>query len=155
MQGVRASGTFKVVAFTSADPSAEVAVAGPAGSAAGATAAESPVGAATLDKRYEGEVRGHSATVFAAAFDHGVGGDGGGFGPYVALESFEGLVGEAAGTFEFAHSAGTGGAAGRDGGFFTIVPASGTGGLSGIRGSGGMAIDTDGTHRIWFEYELG
>jgi hypothetical protein len=38
---------------------------------------------------------------------------------------------------------------------FRIVPSSGTGLLAGIRGTGGMAIDADGTHRIWFDYDLG
>lgn len=137
MQVVRASGTFTVVAFTPAELSAEPAV-----------ATGLPVGVATMDKRYEGEVRGRSATVFTAAFDQSSG-----RGTYVAMESFEGTVGEAEGTFNFAHSATTGGTDRRDE-FFTIVPASGTGDLSGIRGSGGMAVDTDGTHRVWFEYEL-
>ena len=38
--------------------------------------------------------------------------------------------------------------------FFVIVPTSGKGELAGITGTGGMAIDDDGTHRIWFDYEL-
>ncbi|MFC1412871.1 DUF3224 domain-containing protein [Streptacidiphilus sp. N1-12] len=38
--------------------------------------------------------------------------------------------------------------------FFTIVAASGTGELAGIRGTGGLAIDRDGTHRVWFDFEL-
>ena len=58
------------------------------------------------------------------------------------------------GTFDFAHSATTSGG-GRQNEFFVIVPTSGTGALAGITGTGGMAIDTDGTHRIWFDYELG
>jgi hypothetical protein len=39
--------------------------------------------------------------------------------------------------------------------FFTIVPSSGTGDLTGISGGGGLAVDADGTHRVWFDYELG
>lgn len=72
----------------------------------------------------------------------------------VALESFEGTMGGRNGAFDFAHSPTTADAtaAGR---FFRIVPASGTGLLAGIHGTGGMAIGTDGTHRIWFDYELG
>ncbi|MFF4865814.1 DUF3224 domain-containing protein [Streptomyces sp. NPDC001231] len=38
--------------------------------------------------------------------------------------------------------------------FFTVVPAGGTGEPAGITGSGGLALDADGTHRIWFDYEL-
>ncbi|MET7710184.1 DUF3224 domain-containing protein [Micromonospora sp. NPDC005189] len=30
----------------------------------------------------------------------------------------------------------------------------GTGDLTGIRGTGGMTVDEDGTHRIWFDFEL-
>jgi hypothetical protein len=52
------------------------------------------------------------------------------------------------------HSATTSGSD-RGNEFFLIVPASGTGELAGITGTGGMAIDADGTHRMWFEYELG
>ena len=35
-----------------------------------------------------------------------------------------------------------------------IVPTSGTGAPAGISGSGGMAVDADGTHRIWLTYAL-
>ncbi|MGG2465044.1 DUF3224 domain-containing protein [Streptomyces sp. RGM 3693] len=35
------------------------------------------------------------------------------------------------------------------------VPGSGTGELVGITGVGGIAVDPDGTHRIWFDYDLG
>ncbi|WP_324615422.1 DUF3224 domain-containing protein [Streptomyces sp. NRRL S-920] len=38
--------------------------------------------------------------------------------------------------------------------FVVIVPGSGTGELAGITGTGGIAIDPDGTHRIWFDYDL-
>lgn len=51
------------------------------------------------------------------------------------------------------HSATTSGSD-RTAEFFTIVPSSGTGELAGIVGAGGMAIDADGTHRIWFDYQL-
>ena len=107
-----------------------------------------PVGVATMEKRYEGEVQGRSATLFTAAFDQSSG-----VGTYVAMESFEGSLSGVEGTFNFAHSATTGGTD-RSEEFFTIVPTSGTGALTGIRGAGGMAIDADGTHRIWFGYEL-
>ena len=127
-----------MVAFTPTELSAEPAV-----------ATGLPVGVSTMEKRYEGGVEGRSATLFTAAFD-----EANGVGTYVAMESFEGAVDGRSGAFNFAHSATTGGAD-RGEEFFTIVPTSGTGDLAGISGSGGMAIDADGTHRIWFEYELG
>ncbi|MGW2836548.1 DUF3224 domain-containing protein [Streptomyces sp. NPDC001493] len=134
---MRASGTFKVDAFTPAP------VPGPAIETA------LPVGVATMEKQYEGEVVGRSATLFTAAFDQTTG-----TGTYVAMESFEGTLDDRAGAFNFAHSATTLGE-GREGEFFVIVPASGTGALAGITGTGGVAVDADGTHRIWFDYELG
>lgn len=134
---MRASGTFKVVAFTPARPPAE-----PTADAA------PPAGFATMMKHYAGEVEGRSATRFTAAADRSDVA-----GSYLAVESFEGSLGEASGAFDFAYS-GTDRGDGRFGESFGIVPASGTGQLAGIRGTGGMAIDADGTHRIWFEYEL-
>ena len=136
---MRASGTFKVEEFTPAEvrlpePVVETAV---------------PVGVATMRKRYEGEVAGVSGTLFTAAYDQSSG-----TGTYVAMESFEGTLGGLGGTFNFAHSATTRGE-GRQAEFFVIVPGSGTGALAGIRGAGGLRIDADGTHRIWFEYEVG
>jgi hypothetical protein len=107
-----------------------------------------PVGIATMEKQFLGEVVGRSTTLFTAAFDQATG-----VGTYVAMESFEGSVGASSGAFNFAHSATTSGSD-RTAEFFTIVPSSGTGELVGLSGSGGMAIDEDGTHRIWFDYEL-
>ncbi|MGW7203257.1 DUF3224 domain-containing protein [Streptomyces sp. NPDC054837] len=133
---MRASGTFKVADFTPApvpSPAIETAV---------------PVGVATMEKEYEGEVAGRSATLFTAAYDQGSG-----VGTYVAMESFEGSLNGRAGAFNFAHSATTLGT-GRQNEFFVVVPGSGTGALSGITGSGGMTVDEDGTHRVWFDYEL-
>lgn len=135
---MRASGTFTSVGFEPVPSPAEPAV---------VTAL--PVGLATMQKHYDGEVQGRSATWFTSAFSQSTG-----VGTYVALESFEGSLGGACGAFNFAHSATTSGTDRTDE-FFTIVPTSGTGELAGIRGSGGMAIDPDGTHRIWFDYELG
>ena len=126
-----------MVAFTPTELSPEPAV-----------ATGLPVGVSTMEKHYEGEVEGRSATLFTAAFDQV-----NGVGTYVAMESFEGRLDGRRGAFNFAHSATTGGTD-RSEEFFTIVPTSGTGDLVGIRGGGGMVIDTDGTHRIWFEYEL-
>lgn len=108
-----------------------------------------PVGVARIEKQFEGEVAGRSATLFTAAFDQTTG-----IGTYVAMESFEGSLNGAEGAFNFAHSATTSGTD-RTAEFFTIVPASGTGALAGITGAGGLAIDEDGTHRMWFDYELG
>ncbi|WP_375141262.1 DUF3224 domain-containing protein [Streptomyces murinus] len=38
--------------------------------------------------------------------------------------------------------------------FLTIVPTSGMGELTGIHGAGGITVDGEGTHHIWFDYEL-
>jgi hypothetical protein len=133
---VRASGTFTVTDFTPApvpSPAIETGV---------------PVGVATMDKQYEGEVAGRSATLFTAAFDQATG-----VGTYVAMESFDGTVSGRAGAFNFAHSSTTLGE-GRESEFFIIVPSSGTDELAGITGTGSLTIDDDGTHRIWFDYEL-
>lgn len=135
--GMRASGTFAVVDFTPT----------PADGPAIETAL--PVGLATMEKRYEGEVQGRSVTLFTSAYDQSAG-----TGTYVAMESFEGTLHGRAGAFNFAHSATTLGE-GRQSEFLVIVPTSGTGDLAGITGTGGIAIDSDGTHRIWFEYGLG
>ncbi|MFJ3285026.1 DUF3224 domain-containing protein [Streptomyces sp. NPDC086669] len=108
-----------------------------------------PVGVATMEKSYEGEVVGRSATLFTAAFDQATG-----VGTYVAMESFEGSLHGREGAFNFVHSATTSGSD-RTAEFFTVVPSSGTGELAGITGAGGMAVDADGTHRIWFDYTLG
>ncbi|MET9464060.1 DUF3224 domain-containing protein [Streptomyces sp. NPDC006544] len=134
---MRASGTFEVAGFTPA----------PVRGTEIGTAL--PVGVATMDKTYEGEVAGRSATLFTAAFDQSTG-----VGTYVAMESFEGTLHGRAGAFNFAHGATTLGG-GREREFFTIVPGSGTGALAGITGAGGLTVDADGTHRIWFDYEPG
>lgn len=133
---MRATGTFAVVDFTAASvPSSEIKTA-------------LPVGLATMRKTFTGAIGGRSETLFTSAFDPATG-----TGTYVALESFEGSVDGRAGTFNFVHSASMTGAD-RQAEFLAIVPASGTGDLAGIRGSGGLTISADGTHRIWFDYEL-
>lgn len=134
---MRANGTFTVTSFVPTDLTQEPAI---------ATAL--PVGVARLEKVFSGEVEGRSATMFTAAFDQESG-----VGTYVAMESFEGSLHGRAGSFNFAHSATTRGAD-RAAEFFTIVPTSGTGDLATITGAGGLAIDDDGTHRLWFDYEL-
>jgi hypothetical protein len=135
---MRASAIFSVKSFVPTDVVPDPAV--PTGL---------PVGVATMEKHYEGEVIGRSATLFTAAFDQATG-----VGSYVAMESFEGSVHGQDGAFNFVHSATTTGTD-RSAEFFVIVPGSGTGALAGITGTGGIAVDEDGTHRIWFEYRLG
>lgn len=107
-----------------------------------------PVGVSLMEKRYEGAIEGRSATIFTAAFDQATGA-----GSYLAMESFEGSVDGRSGTFNFMHSASTSGTD-RTGEFFSIVASSGTGELAGITGGGGMTVDADNAHRVWFEYEL-
>jgi Protein of unknown function (DUF3224) len=134
---MRADGTFSVKAFNptslTPEPVIETAL---------------PVGVAIIVKHFEGDITGRSATVFTAAFDQATG-----VGTYVAMESFEGTVDGKEGAFNFVHSASTAGSD-RSAEYFAIVPSSGTGQLAGISGTGGLAIDPDGTHRIWFDYEL-
>jgi uncharacterized protein DUF3224 len=135
---MRANGTFSVKAFNPASVTVEPAI-----------ATGLPVGVATMEKHFEGDIAGRSATVFTAAFDQAAG-----VGTYVAMESFEGTVNGRAGAFNFVHSATTTGTD-RSSGYFAIVPSSGTGELAGISGTGDLVIDADGTHRIWLDYELG
>jgi hypothetical protein len=134
---MQASGVFKVSRFVptpiTSEPLIETAL---------------PVGVAQMEKIFEGEVTGRSATLFTAAFDRAKG-----IGTYMAMESFEGSIRDRFGTFNFVHSAATTGTD-RQNEFFAIVPYSGTGALTGITGAGGMRVDPDGVHRIWFDYEL-
>src|SRR5690349_14965494 len=132
---MRATGTFEVANFTPAPvPTGDVKTA-------------VPVGVATMTKTFAGEISGRSSTLFTAAFDQATG-----VGTYVAMESFEGSIAGLAGTVNFAHSATTLGDS-REAEFFVIVPGSGTGDLVGLSGTGGLAVDPDGTHKIWFDYE--
>jgi hypothetical protein len=133
---MRATGTFDVADFTAAPvPAPEIKTG-------------LPVGVATMRKTFRGGISGRSETLFTAAFD-----PASGTGTYVAMESFDGTVDGRAGAFNFVHSATTTGQD-RQAEFLTIVPASGTGELAGIRGSGALAVDPDGTHRIALDYEL-
>lgn len=104
-----------------------------------------PTGVATMEKQYFGQIEGRSATMFTSAFD-----PASGLGAYCAMESFEGSLNGKRGTFNFIHSAATSGKD-RTNEFFSIVENSGTGDLHAINGSGGMRIDSDGTHHIWFD----
>lgn len=132
----RSEGTFEVQGFTpaSVEPAVEV-----------TTAME--LGVATMEKRFTGEVDGTSATWFSG----GQAPDGA--GTYVALEAFAGTLDGLEGTFVFVHAASTHGS-NRYGEFFTIAAGSGTGALTGITGSGGLTVDDDGTHRVWFEWDV-
>ncbi|HTJ35424.1 MAG TPA: DUF3224 domain-containing protein [Dactylosporangium sp.] len=134
---MRANGTFSVKTFVPTDVVPDPAI---------TTAL--PVGISWMEKSYDGEIAGRSATLFTAAYD-----PASGAGTYLAMESFEGTVEGRTGTFNFVHSASTSGAD-RTGEYFAIVPFSGTGDLAGITGGGGMTVDADGTHRVWFDYEL-
>jgi len=134
---VRAEATFTVEEFTPV----EVTEASPIATAL-------PVGVATMIKAYTGQIEGRTNVIFTSAFDPSIG-----VGTYVALESFEGTVDQRRGSFNFVHSASTGGTDRTDQ-FFLIVPRSGTHELATIRGSGGLTIDDDGTHRFWLDYEI-
>nr|WP_084050815.1 DUF3224 domain-containing protein [Deinococcus hopiensis] len=107
-----------------------------------------PSSVSNMEKVYSGDVTGHSSTLFTAAFDLSSG-----IGSYIALEAFSGSLLNKNGAFNFIHSASTQGN-NRTDEFFSIVFGSGTEDLKGIHGEGGMAIDGDGTHRIWFDFEL-
>lgn len=134
---MRAEGTFTVESTQPAAVSPEPTI-----------ETELPVVVLTMEKRFEGDVVGRSATVFTGAFDPKAG-----VGTYIAMESFEGALNGASGAFNFVHAASTSGAD-RIEELFLIVPNSGTRDLKGIAGRGSMTVDGDGTHRLWFEYEL-
>ncbi|CAM5414067.1 MULTISPECIES: DUF3224 domain-containing protein [Streptomyces] len=134
---MRATGTFTVSGFAPADLAP-----------ARAVATGTPAGVATMQKRFEGEITGHSATLFTYALDHATN-----VGGYVAMESFEGALHGRTGTFNFTHSATTSGDDRKDESF-VIIPSSGTGQLTGITGTGGLTDESDGSHSIWFDYDL-
>jgi Protein of unknown function (DUF3224) len=136
---MRAEGTFTVASFVPASVAPP-----PAAIEVGL-----PVGTAVMEKVYEGDVSGRSATIFTSAFDKGTG-----VGTYVALETFEGRLGERSGGFAYVHSATTTGSDRRSE-LFVIVPSSGVGELASISGGGGMTVDPDDTHRVWFDFDLG
>ena len=136
---MRAEGTFTVDSFVPASVAPP-----PAAIEVGL-----PVGTAVMEKVYEGDVSGRSATIFTSAFDMGKS-----VGTYVALKTFEGRLGERSGAFAYVHSATTTGYGRRDE-LFVIVPSSGVGELAGISGGGGMTVDPDDTHRVWFDFDLG
>ncbi|MGW4248696.1 DUF3224 domain-containing protein [Nocardia sp. NPDC004722] len=134
---MRATGTFNVKSFIPTEVTPDPAI---------TTAL--PVGVAMLEKQFEGEITGRSATLFTSAFD-----PASSVGTYLAMESFEGALNGRSGTFNFVHSASTDGTTRTDI-YFAIVAGSGTGDLAGITGTGDVLVDDDGTHRMWLEYEL-
>ena len=134
---MRATGSFTVASFVPTDVAPAPAV---------MTAL--PVGVALMEKRFEGEISGRSATIFTSAFDQEKG-----LGTYVAMESFEGTLNDRRGTFNFVHAASTSGGT-REDAFLFIVAGSGTDELSGVSGRGELVIEADGTHRITFDYTL-
>ena len=134
---MQTSGTFRVASFDPTDVTVVPAI---------TTAL--PIGIVRMEKVYEGDVSGRSATLFTAAFD-----ETSGQGTYIAMEAFEGSLDGRTGTFAYVHSATTTGSE-RSHEYFLIVPGSGTGELAGIRGSGSLVIDGDGTHRVAFEWEI-
>ena len=107
-----------------------------------------PTSVSTMEKIYSGDIVGRSGTFFTAAFDPSLG-----CGSYIALDSFEGALGKLKGAFNFIHSAATTGKD-RTNEFFSIVVGSGTDNLAGISGTGGMEVDVNGTHHIWFDFEI-
>lgn len=135
---MHASGTFTVDSFTptTLEPA-------PADIASGL-----PVGVAIIDKQFTGDVEGRSTNVFTAAFDQATG-----VGTYVAMETFTGSLAGTPGSFVYAHAATTHGSD-RAAEHFAIVPTSGTGELATIAGTGGLRVDDDGTHHVWFDYTL-
>ncbi|WP_127754233.1 DUF3224 domain-containing protein [Devosia sp. 1566] len=134
---MKVSGTFTVSGFQQADLAVPDAV-----------VTGLPVGVSTMEKLYIGEVSGRSTTIFTFAFDRVSG-----VGSYLAMESFEGALGDKRGSFNFLHSAATQGSD-RANEFFAIVEGSGTGELAGITGTGGISIDAE-LHHIWFDYTFG
>lgn len=137
VSAMRTEGTFVVKSFVATEITPEPAI-----------STGLPVGVSRMEKEFAGGVAGRAATLFTAAFDQATG-----VGTYVAMESFEGSLDGRTGSFNFAHAATTSGADRQDE-YLTIVPSSGTDDLVGITGSGGLTVDDDGTHRIWFDYEL-
>ena len=135
---MRATGTFRTKDFAPASVFQEPPI-----------RAALDMSVATMEKEYDGAVKGRSATIFTSAFDTERG-----VGTYVAMEAFEGSLDGREGTFAFVHSASTRGGSERADEFFLIVPQSGTGALEGITGTGALEVDADGTHRMCFEYTL-
>lgn len=138
MARLSAEGTFTVTSFDAVDWTPEI-------------ACGVPVGHARMVKEFEGDVAGRAVTQFSYAFDQDTN-----TGTYVALESFDGSVLGRRGACAFVHSATAieGDETTRHDEFFQIVPGSGTGDLTGITGSGAIAVDPDGTHRIRLDHRL-
>jgi hypothetical protein len=104
-------------------------------------------GEATMGKRFSGSIEGTSVTRFIGGMtdDQRAGG-------YVALEWFEGVVAGRSGSCVIVHGQTLADAASTSM-WLQVVPASGTGQLTGLTASGGLAVDDDGTHRIWLDLD--
>lgn len=104
-----------------------------------------PFGDATMHKRFSGGIEGDSETRFTGGMT-----DDQRSGGYVALEWFEGVIAGRTGACVIVH-----GQTLVDGApastWLQVVPGSGTDGLVGLSASGGLAVDADGTHRIWLD----
>lgn len=134
---MHASATFTVAEFTPSDYVSPVTTG-------------VPVGHAHMVKEFAGDLKGRSTTQFSFAFD-----DASGVGTYVAMEAFEGSLGDRSGALAFAHSATTDGQSPeRLNELLVIAPGSGSGELAGVTGTGHMVIDEDGTHHLELDYDL-
>ena len=110
------------------------------------TAAESPLGRRSIDKKFHGDLEAVSKGEMLAAGTAVKGSAG-----YVAIEVVTGTLAGRAGSFVLQHSATmTRGAPNLN---IAVVPDSGTGQLTGLTGK--MLIEiTEGKHFYDFEYEL-
>ena len=104
-------------------------------------------GEATMGKRFSGTIEGDSVTRFTAGMtdDQRAGG-------YVALEWFEGVIAGRSGSCVIVHGQTLVDGASASG-WLQVVPASGTGEMTGLTASGGLAVDEDGTHRMWLDLD--
>jgi len=132
------SATFTVTSFEPADLSAP------------GTATGTPVGVARMVKEFRGGLEGRAETLFTSAFDQERG-----VGTYVAMEAFAGTLDGRAGTLNIAHTATTDGGPDRLHEVVVIVPGIGTEELAGVTGTGRLQVDSDGTHRLELDYEVG
>jgi hypothetical protein len=71
------------------------------------------------------------------------------------MEAFAGTLDGRAGTLNIAHTATTDGGPDRLHEVVVIVPGSGTEELAGVTGTGRLQVDSDGTHRLELDYEVG
>lgn len=109
-----------------------------------------PLAGAFIHRTIEGDtLEGTSQVLFAGAFNESLAS-----GTYVAIDAFEGRIGDREGTCNFWHtSTMERGAISPDHAILQIVPDSGTGQLRGIRGGGEFTtLDGDEAIRLTVEY---